>query len=50
VGVHAGAKAPSDKAQGASPEEDVKVVDHNQPQGEGNKPNYKEYLTDIPCE
>jgi hypothetical protein len=47
AGVCAEAKDPSDKAQGASPEEDVKVVD---PQGERNEPDYQEYPTDIPCE
>jgi hypothetical protein len=26
------------------------MVDHNQPQGEGDEPEYEEYLTDIPCE
>jgi hypothetical protein len=26
------------------------VVDHDQPQGEGDKPKYEEYPTDIPCE
>jgi hypothetical protein len=34
----------------SSPEEDFDVVDHDQPQGEGNDMEYEEYPLDIPRE
>jgi hypothetical protein len=50
VGVHAEAKAFGNKAQGVFPEEEVEVVDQDQPQGEEKEPRYQEYLSDIPQE
>jgi hypothetical protein len=50
VGVHAEAKVSGDKAQGVSPEEEVEVVNWDQPQGEGEEPRYQEYPSDIPHE
>jgi hypothetical protein len=40
--------ASGDKTQGVLPEEEVKVVDRDQPQGEGEEPRYQEYPSDIP--
>jgi hypothetical protein len=50
AGICIEANASSDKAQEASPEKDVDMVNHNQPQGEGDEPDYEEYLLDIPHE
>jgi hypothetical protein len=50
AGVCIEAKASSEEVQGTSPEEDFDMIDQDQPQGEGDKPEYKEYPTDIPQE
>jgi hypothetical protein len=50
AGVRIEAEASSKEVQGTSPEEDFNVIDWDQPQGEGEEPEYKEYLMDIPRE
>jgi hypothetical protein len=35
------------EVEDASPKEDFNVVDHDQPQGEGNDGEYEEYPMDI---
>jgi hypothetical protein len=48
TGVCIEAEASSKEVQGTSPEEDVNVIDWDQPQGESDDPKYEEYATDIP--
>jgi hypothetical protein len=50
AGVCIEAKASNEEVQEASPEEDSDMIDWDQPQGEGDEPEYKEHLTDIPRE
>jgi hypothetical protein len=50
AGVHIEAEASSEEVQGTSPDEDFDVIDRDQPQGEGEEPEYEEYATDIPRE
>jgi hypothetical protein len=50
AGVRLEANASNGEVEETSPEEDFDVVDHDQPQGEGNDMEYKEYPSDIPCE
>jgi hypothetical protein len=50
AGVRLEANTSNGEVEDTSPEEDFKVVNQDQPQGEGNEVEYEEYLMDIPCE
>jgi hypothetical protein len=49
IGVHIEANASGREVEDTSPEEDFDMIDQDQPQGEGDKPEYEEYPMDIPC-
>jgi hypothetical protein len=50
AGVQLEVNTSNGEVEDASPKEDFDVVDHDQPQGEGNDGEYEEYLMDIPRE
>jgi hypothetical protein len=49
AGVHIEANTSSEEVEDTSLKEEFDVVDHDQPQGEGDEPKYEEYPMEILC-